>query len=42
MLGCSFFLGTSCHSGGNQGSFIKHSWHKIDPLKVVAFLEKHK
>lgn len=42
ILGCSFFLSMSCHSRGNQCSFIKHPWHKIDPLKVVAFLEKHK
>lgn len=40
MLGCSFFLGASRHCGGNQGSFIRHFWHRIDPLKVVAFLEK--
>lgn len=42
MLGCRFFLSVSCHSRGNQCSFIRHPWHKIDPLKVVAFLEKHK
>lgn len=38
----NFFLGTSCHSRENQCCFNRHYWHKIDPLKGLAFLEKHK
>lgn len=37
-----FILGPPCHSRGNQCSFVRQSWQQIRPLKLVAFLERHK
>lgn len=36
------FLGTSCCSRANQCGLISLGCHRIDPLKVLSFWEKHK